>query len=139
MESRKKLFDLRGPQGRIGRLASFYLEGYVHMLFYRIMVPLAVVYGAFIAAYLLFPGLGAALKIFTAAVWILWTPQFIEVAKGLSLAWSRGMAYGRLNREFAALYRKRYSTRSGGYVAFPIIVTILWTVGFIVMLVRWHP
>jgi hypothetical protein len=135
----KQLKDLRGPQSRIGRLASFYIEGYVHMLFYRIMIPLSILYGFFITAYFIVPGLGLWLKIYTAVMWVLWTPQFLEVAKGLSLAWSRGMAYGRLNGEFASLYRKRYSKRSGAYVAFPYVVLVIWVLAFVVMLARWQP
>lgn len=141
MEGGKKLMDLRGPQSRIGRLLPFLFEGWLHMLFYRIMVPLSILYGLYIAAYLLFPGtgLGAGLKASTIAIWVLWTPQFFEVAKGLSLAWSRGMAFGHLNAEFAALYRKRYRKRSGGYVALPYLVLALWIAGLVILVLRWFP
>lgn len=139
MEARKKLRDLRGPQTRIGRLARFYFESYIHILFYRIMVPLTILYGLSIAAYLLIPGLGTGLKVFTVVVWVMWTPQFYEVAKGLSLAWSRGMAFGHLNKEFAALYRKRYGKRSAGFTAFPYAVLLLWAAGFVILLLRWFP
>ncbi len=139
MATEKKLLDLRGPQSRIGRLISFYFEAYIHMLFYRIVVPLAILYGLFILAYALFPGLGMGLKIYTIVMWVLWTPQFLEVAKGLSLAWSRGMAFGRLNPEFAALYKKRYAKHPGIFIAFPYIAAVVWTAAFIVMIVRWWP
>jgi hypothetical protein len=135
----KRLKDLRGPQRRIGRLASFTMEGYVHVLVYRIMVPLTLLYAALIIVYLAAGVPGAVLKVITAVVWVLWTPQLFEVAKGLSLAWSRGMAFGRMNPEFAALYRKRYAKRSIGYQAFPFVVLALWTAGFIIMLLRWVP
>jgi hypothetical protein len=78
-------------------------------------------------------------KIFTAVLWVLWTPQFFGVTKGLSLAWSRGMAFGHLNPEFAALYRKRYSKRPGIYVAFPYGVLALWVMGFAALILRWQP
>ncbi len=139
MEPRKTLTDLRGPQSRIGRLLPFYFEAYLHMLLYRFMIPLAVLYGLFILAWFLVPGLGAGLKIFTAVVWVLWTPQFFEVAKGLSLAASRGMAFGQLNPEFAHLYRKRYRKRPGAYIAFPYVVLALWAAGFVVLMARWFP
>ena len=137
--NRKALRDLRGPQRRIGRLARFSFEGYLHVLVYRFQVPLTILYALLIVAYLVAGGLGPALKVATAVVWVLWTPQLFEVAKGLSLAFSRGMAFGHLNPEFAELYRKRYSKRSGIYVAFPFVVLALWAAGFIVMLVGWHP
>jgi hypothetical protein len=139
MNAPKKLKDLRGPQRRISRLLRFYPEAYLHMLFYRIAVPLALLYALIILLYFLLPGLGLTLKVFTAVLWALWTPQLFAVAKGLSLAWSRGMAFGQLNPEFAALYRKRYSRRSGLYTALPYAVLVLWILGFAVLLLRWHP
>lgn len=135
----KRTKDLRGPQTRIGRLVKFYPGAYLHMLTFRIMVPLVILFGLVVFAYLLVPGLGMLLKISTIVMWVLWTPQFFEIAKGLSLSWSRGMAFGHMNEEFAHLYRKRYPHPMGGYLAFPYIVLALWIVGFVVMLVRWQP
>lgn len=139
MEARKRLKDLRGPQRRIGRLAHFHFEAFIHVVFYRILIPLAILYGLCIVAYLAVPGLGALLKVFTAVVWVLWTPQVFEVARGLSLAWTRGLAFGRLNEEFAALYRKRYPRRTAPFIAFPFVALALWGAGFVVMLLRWFP
>ena len=139
MESRKRLTDLRGAQSRIGRLLSFSLEAYLHMFTNRVMVFLSLVYAAGIAAYFLVPGLGTLVKVLTAAVWLLWTPQFFEAVKGLALVWSRGLAFGHLNGEFAALYRKRYGRRSGFYTALPFAVLAAWAAGFVVMLARWFP
>jgi hypothetical protein len=140
MESGKRLTDLRGPQSRIGRLLSFSFEAWLHMLTNRIMVFLSLVYAVLIFLYLLVPSaLGTVLKIVTSAVWLLWTPQFFEALKGLALVWSRGMAFGRMNPEFAHLYKKRYAKRTGIYVAFPYVVLAAWAAGFVVMLVRWFP
>jgi hypothetical protein len=139
MESGKRLTDLRGPQSRIGRLLSFYFEAYLHMLTNRIMVFLSMLYAVVIVLYFLVPGLGTLLKIVTAGVWLLWTPQFFEALKGLALVWSRGMAFGRLNPEFAHLYRVRYRKKSGVYAAFPFVVLAAWAAGFVVLLVRWLP
>ncbi len=139
MAARKRLRDLRGPQARIVRLARFLPEGFIHVLAFRIKIPLAILYGLLIIAFLLNPGLGAALKVATAVIWILWTPQLFEVAKGLALAWSRGMAFGKLNPEFASLYRKRYGGKAGLYRALPFIVLAGWAAGFILMIARWQP
>jgi hypothetical protein len=103
------------------------------------MVPLTILWSLLIIAYLLWPVLGGLVKIVTAAVWVLWTPQLFQVAKGLALAWSRGMAFGKLNEEFANLYRKRYGRKRGLYLALPFIVLAVWTAGFIVMIARWQP
>jgi hypothetical protein len=139
MSSGKTLEDLRGPQKRISRLLRFYPEAYVHMLFYRIAIPLTILYGPITLFYFLFPGTGPVLKILTAVLWALWTPQLFAVAKGLSLAWTRGMAFGHLNAEFAALYRKRYAKRSGIFLAFPYAATTLWAAGFVLLILRWRP
>ena len=139
MSAPKRLEDLRGPQTRVSRLLRFYPAAYVHMLFYRIAVPLTLLYALTILLYLLLGGLGLVLKVFTAVLWALWTPQLFAVAKGLSLAWSRGMAFGQLNPEFAALYRKRYSRGAGLYAALPYATLALWVLGFAVLLLRWHP
>ncbi len=139
MGSEKALTDLRGPQSRIGRLASFYFEAWLHMLTNRIMVFLSILYALVIALYLVVPGLGALLKVFTTAVWLLWTPQFFEALKGLALVRSRGMAFGRMNPEFAHLYRTRYRKHTAVYTAAPFVVLAVWAAGFVVMLARWYP
>ncbi|MEM4102058.1 MAG: hypothetical protein QXN78_01430, partial [Conexivisphaerales archaeon] len=80
--SRKK--DMRGSQSRIARLASFYIEGFVHMLFYRILVPISIVYGALVIAWIFYPQLGLTVKAITAVVWVLFAPQIFETVKGLA-------------------------------------------------------
>jgi hypothetical protein len=135
----KMLTDLRGPQRRIARLLSFSFEAFLHMLTNRIMVFLSLLYAVAIFASFFVAGLGGALKWLTAVIWILWTPQLFEAVKGLALVWSRGMAFGHLNREFAHLYRKRYAKRSGVYRALPFVTLALWAAGFVVMLARWFP
>jgi hypothetical protein len=139
MDAEKKLQDLRGPQRRISRLLRFYPEAYIHMLLYRIAIPLTILYAVLIILYYILPGLGTALKISTAGIWVLWTPQLFAVVKGLCLAWTRGMAFGQLNPEFAALYRKRYPKRTGLYVALPYLALAVWAVGFVVLILRWRP
>ncbi len=139
MSSLKPLRDLRGPQRRIGRLLHFYWESFIHVAAFRIMVPLTILAGAVALLSLLLPGLGVALKVLLSVVWVLWTPQLFKVAKGLSLAWTRGMAFGKLNEEFAHLYRKRYGKNTAAFVAFPFIVLAIWAAGFVLMLVWWQP
>lgn len=139
MATGKQLTDLRGPQRRIGRLLHFYFEAYLHMLSYRIIIPLVILYAPLIVIYLFVPGVGPLLKVWTLVLWAIWAPQFAETAKGLALSWSRGMVYGHLNEEFAALYRKRYPHWTGGYRLLPFLALGLWIAGFIVLIVGWHP
>ena len=139
MESRKRLTDLRGPQSRVGRLLSFSFEAWLHMVTNRVMVFLSMLYAVLVVVYLLVPGLGAALKWATAALWVLWTPQFFEALKALVLVRTRGLAFGHLNGEFAHLYRTRYRKHPGPYRVFPFVVLAAWAVGFVLMLLRWFP
>jgi hypothetical protein len=146
MSPQKKTKDLRGPQRRIARLMPFHFEGYIHVLAYRILVPIMILWGLLIIVYLLATGgggqasgwLGTLLKVVTAVVWVLWTPQLFEVAKGLALAWSRGMVFGKLNEEFAHLYRKRYGAKTGLRVL-PALFLVIWLAGFVLMIVGWQP
>ncbi len=139
MESRKKLTDLRGPQSRIGRLLTFSFEAWLHMVTNRIMVFLSLAYAVLIVLYLLVPGLGLLLKIVTAAVWLIWAPQFFEAMKAVVLVRSRGLAFGHLNGEFAHLYQARYHKHPGPLRALPFLGLAVWLAGFVVMLLRWFP
>ena len=139
MESRKRLTDLRGPQSRIGRLVSFSFEAWLHMVTNRVMVFLSMLYAVLVVVYLLVPGLGTLLKVATAVLWVLWTPQFFEALKALALVRTRGLAFGHLNGEFAHLYRMRYRKRPGPYRVFPFVVLLVWAAGFVLMLLRWFP
>ena len=146
MSPQKKTNDLRGPQRRIGRLVPFHFEGYVHVLAFRILVPVMILWALLIIVYLAATAgggqasgwLGALLKVATAIVWVLWTPQLYEVARGLALAWSRGMVFGRLNEEFAHLYRKRYGAKSGLKILPPLFL-VIWIAGFVLLMVGWQP
>lgn len=131
--------DRRGPQSRIGRLRHFHMEGFIHSLFYRILIPVSIVYGGIIILWLFLPALALAVKALTAVVWVLFVPQLFEVVKGLVLARSRGMVFGRLNREFAELYRVRYGKPPAYLVAAPYIVLAVWIIGFVAMVLWWWP
>ncbi len=137
MAGGKQLLDLRGRQSRIGRLLGFSFEAWLHVAAYRVQIPLSLVYAVLVAASLLVPGLDRAVEIGTAVIWVLWTPQLFEVVKGLALAWSRGMAFGHMNEEFAALYRARYARHAGVLRVLPFLFLAAWAAGLVVLLVRW--
>ncbi|MGC8661819.1 MAG: hypothetical protein ACP5TZ_04885 [Nitrososphaeria archaeon] len=137
MDSKRK--DRRGSQSRIARLASFYPEGLIHMLFYRILVPVSIVYGVLVLVWIVYPALGLAVKILTAVVWVLFAPQLFETVKGLALARSRGMVFGHLNEEFTSLYRARYGKGPEYLAVAPYVVMAIWAIGLIVMLIWWWP
>jgi len=129
-------FDLRGPQVRIGRLSRFYMEGFIHMLFNRILAPYALIFGVVTLSWQLgVSSVSILMKPMILLLWVLFTPQFLETVKGLSMASSRGIAFGHLNPEFAFLYRTRYKKSGAGYKAVFSIVAALWVVSLILLLV----
>ncbi|MDG6934063.1 MAG: hypothetical protein JRN68_05145 [Nitrososphaerota archaeon] len=132
--------DLRGSQVRIGRLRRFYLEAFVHMLFNRILAPFSVLFGVlFLAWFALFPSAVTLAKALLVILWILFTPQFLETVKGLSLASSRGIAFGHLNPEFAYLYKSRYHKGSAGYRVLLAVVAAIWLASLVILVVAWSP
>jgi hypothetical protein len=137
MAGGKVLRDLRGPQRRIGRLLGFSFEAWIHVAAYRVQIPLSVLYALLMGVSLVVPGVDRAVEIATAVIWVLWTPQLFEVVKGLALAWSRGMAFGHMNEEFASLYRARYARHAGLLRILPFAFLVVWTAGLVVLLVRW--
>ena len=139
MPARKVLRDLRGSPGRFARLLGISFEGWLHVVVYRIQVPLSIVYALTVIASFLVSGLGVVIKVFTAVIWVLWTPQLFEVVKGLALAWSRGMAFGHMNPEFASLYRSRYARHAGILRVLPPLFLVAWAAGLVVLLVGWRP
>jgi len=132
----KRLKDMRDGQIRISRLSKFYLTAFIHMLFNRILAFYSIIYGI-ILLYHAFFAMPELAKIATAVFWILITPQFIETVKGLSMSWSRGMVFGRLNDEYISLIRKRYggSFKVNLYMMIPYIASLLWGIAFVVMVV----
>ena len=93
----KKLYDMRGRQANIARLAHFHVEGFIHMLFYRILTFLAVIYGIVLLAFFAYPQLSLTVKALTVLVWIFFTPQLYETAKGFTIISTKGLAFGHLS------------------------------------------
>ncbi|MEM0075001.1 MAG: hypothetical protein QXG05_03130 [Nitrososphaerota archaeon] len=139
MSSKKNLRDERGSQSRIARLTSFYTGAFIHMLFYRILIPVSIIYGITIFVWLGYPSLAILVKAMTAIVWFLFTPQFFYTIKGLILSYSRGLSFGHLNPEFVAIYRSRYKKNTAYLAPIPYIALAIWIIGFIAMLVWWSP
>jgi hypothetical protein len=131
----KKLGETRGGQSRIFRLASFDLEAFIHMLFYRILIFVAPAYGVLTLVSLLYPFPPFVLKALTVLLWVLFTPQLFETVKALSLSWSRGMSFGHLNEEYSSLVKERYGGGVKIYSSLPFLVLLLWSVGFVFMVV----
>lgn len=137
--SEKRLKDLRGTPGRLLRVGAFDREAYVHMLSYRALIPVSILYGLVMLLWSVAPSLAPAVKPLTVLVWLLFTPQLFETVRGLAMSWSRGLAFGRLNPEFASLYKERYSVNVAPQKAFVYGVMALWAVGFVLMLAWWSP
>jgi hypothetical protein len=132
----KKTYDMRGKQSNISRLARFDLEGFIHMLFYRIQIFYSVIYGLAMLYYLI-TGIDFGLKLLTIIFWVLITPQLWETIKAFSLISSRGLAFGHLSEEHVYLMKSKYSKTGSVYSIIPYAAMLFWVLGFIAMLMWW--
>jgi hypothetical protein len=133
----KVLYDARGKQSNIARLAAFDKEGFTHMLFYRILIFYSIAYGVFLLIAIAYNLPTSLIRIFTAAEWILFTPQAFETVKSFSLILSRGLSFGHLSEEYTSLFKKKYKTHAVVYGAIPYVAMLLWLVGFVLMVIWW--
>ena len=133
----KKLYDMRGRQANIARLAHFHVEGFIHMLFYRILVFLSIIYGIMLLTFFAYPQLAFAVKVLTAIVWVFFTPQLYETAKGFTIISTKGLAFGRLSEEYRFLMKSKYGKSGGIYNAVPYATLAVWIAGFVAMLAWW--
>ncbi|MCW6160276.1 MAG: hypothetical protein LVQ95_04285 [Candidatus Micrarchaeales archaeon] len=133
----KKLYDMRGRQANIARLAHFHVEGFIHMLFYRILTFLAVIYGIVLLAFFAYPQLSLTVKALTVLVWIFFTPQLYETAKGFTIISTKGLAFGHLSEEYRFLMKSKYGKSGGIYHAVPYAVLAVWAAGFVAVLLWW--
>lgn len=133
----KEVFDLRGMQESILRLYRFDKGAFLHMLFYRIAVFVAIAAGLLIAAdTVTLHHLAYYTKLLVALSWILFTPQLFAVFVAFSVMRSRGVAFGHLNSSFlSAEVEKRLSQNV--YKALPYIAIAVWMAGFVMLIAGW--
>ncbi|MDE1825409.1 MAG: hypothetical protein KGH61_03475 [Candidatus Micrarchaeota archaeon] len=135
----KRTYDLRGRQSSIFRLARFDPEGFLHALIYRILIFLSIVYGLVLLLANQYPQLYLAIAPLTAAVWILFTFELFEFIKGIALAQTKGLAFGR----FQSTYREvqlRHAPHAQifAFTIAPYLAVIIWLLGFAAMVMWWH-
>ena len=133
----KIVYDMRGKTTNIKRLASFDSWGFIHMVFYRIAIFVAIAYGLLVLLWYIVPGLSVEVRIGTALMWIIFIPQFFAAREAIIMVFSKGMAYGHLNKEYKKSYKAKYHPHSGALVVGPYIATIVWIAAFFAMLIWW--
>jgi hypothetical protein len=133
----KNLYDVRGKTTNISRLASFDQWAFLHMVFYRIAIFASIAYGILVLLWYAVPGLDFEVKVATALIWILFTPQVFAARKAIVMTLSKGMAFGHLNTEFEKTYKAKYHPLGGALIVLPYIATAIWILGFFAMLVWW--
>ncbi len=135
---KKVTFEQRGNQFKITRLLGFDLEGFVHMLFYRVLIFVAFIYGAVLLLSLsIYPQLSGYVKPLTLVVWVLITPQLYETFKGMSMMLSGGMVHSRLSEEYTSMMRSRYKKSGTAFVLVPYVALLLWIFGFAYAILWW--
>ena len=134
----KKTFDMRGKTINIARLASFDSEGFIHMVFYRLLIFYSIIYGIIVFLSFLYLEVAVYLKLATIILWVLFTPQVYETAKGFSLIGTKGIAFGHLSREHLYVMKHRYKKGMSVFPTVTALAFMLWLIGFIVMLIWWN-
>jgi hypothetical protein len=135
----KEIYDIRGKQASIGRLLPFYKEAFIHMLFYRILIIVSIFAGVvFLLSY--FSGLFTQLfKPLFLIVWILFTPQVFETAKGTSVIATKGFVHGDLNKSYlTAAIKYEKHPKSTFYKFMPYAALAIWIVGFLSISAMWY-
>ncbi len=134
----KQVYDPRGKQSNIGRLLGFDKEAYVHMLFYRVLIFFSL--AAFVIFVAKYAGL-LPLWAFEAAfivVWVLFTPQVYETAKGASVIATEGFVHGYLNKSYLTIAKKYKShLHTQIYKMLPYASLAIWIAGLIAILYVW--
>ena len=135
----KKLYDMRGSQANIVRLAAFDMEGFIHMLSFRILIFVSIIYGIAILLYFVANLVVTAsfIKLLTALVWILITPQFFETVKMGSMIGTNGLSFGRFSEEHVFLAKSKNKVDTRFFDIMPYCVMAIWIVGFVAMLIWW--
>ncbi|MFI5412480.1 MAG: hypothetical protein ACHQX1_01160 [Candidatus Micrarchaeales archaeon] len=132
----KKTYDMRGKQANIHRLAKFDMEGFIHMVSYRILIFYAFIYGV-VMLYSVIIQMNPYLKAFTILFWILITPQLYETVKAFALISSRGLAYGHLSKEHVYLMRSKYGKTGLAYSWIPYVAMLFWAFGLVALVLWW--
>lgn len=134
----KQVYDLRGRQASIGRLLGFDKEAFVHMLFYRILIAVSIIAAV---AFILDYAIGIPKTIFESLfilVWVLFTPQVYETAKGLSIIATKGFILGQLNKSYLATANKhRNRSFDQLYKLMPYTALVLWLAGLVTLSYMW--
>lgn len=134
----KDVYDIRGRQTSILRLARFDGEALVHMLFYRALIFAAPMAALFIAASLFSQNQAVILasRLLVLLVWILFTPQLFSALKAFSLVSSGGAAFGRFSEAFARTHRESLGS-AAVYKVIPYAGMAVWITAFLALAFMW--
>ncbi len=115
-------------------LKRFDLEAFIHILFYRI----AVIYAIFNSIVIILNVLGIisdlGLKISLAILWVLLTPSFYELNKGMVMAITRGLAFGHIAENLREILSRKYGGNLYLYKSLVYISLAIWILGFILFI-----
>lgn len=119
--------DLRGRIALLGRLLRFDKEAFIHLLFYRCLIVSSIVTFIIFALSFPFHVLFYGVKVMIALDWVFFTTQVFESAKAMSLADSRGAAFGHLNPSFVS--SMLVSRNASAYRLLPFLLLAVWIAG----------
>ncbi len=124
----KKIYDFRGKQTNLERQLAFNKEGFIHMIFYRVLIIISIItFFVFLLSFWL-------VELFTVVVyliiiiWVLFIPQLFALLKGLAMIGSKGIEFGRLNDSYISAL-KTNKKMVFGYALFPYLMIGVWIFG----------
>lgn len=134
----KQVYDLRGRQANMGRLLGFDKEALIHVLFYRVLIIISIIAAiAFILDYLVgIPSI--VFEFLFVLVWIFFTPQVYETAKGMSVIATKGFVHGYLNKSYLATVDKLGKHKFElFYKLIPYTTLAVWMAGLVALSYMW--
>lgn len=109
------------------------------MLFFRLLIFVALVCAAAIFLYYLGFIKIIIVNALIVVVWVLFTPQVFQAARVLSLIQTEGRASDQLNKTFLSTVRKRMSSAQKAmyvfYSSFPYAVLVVWIAALVAYVV----
>ncbi len=122
----------------LSRLFSFYKEGFIHAVSYRVLIFISLLTAAFLIIDIFVNSTIIILttKILILITWILFTPQLFSVFVVMVVYMTKGLAFGNLNPSFVNTLEKNEQSLSV-YKSIPYIAIAIWLLAFIALSLMW--
>jgi len=108
-------------------LRRYDLFAAIHMYSYRVLIVYSFIYALILLLDLL--GIVNLTKVANVALWIVTTPTYYALVRGILMIWSRGLAFGKFPESYRKILEEGASPRP--YEAMLYLAMGLWILGFL--------